>query len=320
MKYQVLSIKYLTTGFIFFILYTLYLILNTGTAHAASKTDKASQILRITPIIINVPLSPGKTYRYPVTIQNASDTPLPLQTTLNDFLTTGEEGGYVFPESHSNPLLSWVSLSETEFILNPQETKTITLTINTPKTIPLGGYYGMLFFQPVLQDTSQVTHIVPKVGLLMLANVGVQDPKAKTADILTFSTGLLHEDNQVPFLLRVKNISLHFFTAKPILTISPLFPLHTQPPKPVYLQEKIIFQGKIRRWEQTLNIPEAVPNIYKLHLVLATGNGQDTVQDTYFIIFPFIKAGAILLLFITTVFFVTKRKQIKKFFKALAGK
>src|SRR5260370_29050744 len=114
----------------------------------------------------------------------------------------------------------------------------------------------MLFFQPVLPETSpDATRVVSKIGILLLADIGVPDNASKQADILTFATGLLHQDNQIPLLLRVKNTSLHFFTAKPILTFSPLLHLPSSPKPPSFLEDKIIFQGKIRRWEQTIMLP-----------------------------------------------------------------
>ncbi|HSA84422.1 MAG TPA: hypothetical protein VLF20_06090, partial [Patescibacteria group bacterium] len=228
-----------------------------------SKANASSQSLSVSPIIINVPLSPDKTYTKEITLHNITDNPLPLRASLNDFQTTGEEGDYLFTETKNNPLLSWISLPETEFILDPQETKTIEMTITTPKEIPLGGYYGMLFFELVPQNvTTTATRVVPKVGVLLLANIGT--PDAKQAEIATFSIPTFLQDNNLPLLLRVKNTSLHFFTAKPILKLTPLLPIPA-PQSPaernevVYLEEKIVFQGKIRRWEETINLSRYQP-------------------------------------------------------------
>jgi len=308
LKSSILNPKSLLLAFLTFTFCILHL--------NVSEASAAEQILSVSPIIINVPLSPGKTYNHEVTIQNMTDNALPLRASLNDFQTTGEEGGYVFAESKTNPLLSWITLGETEFILGPKEAKKVKLTITTPNKIPLGGYYGMLFFETLPQNTlTQTTHVLPKIGVLMLANVGVPDPNAKKAEILNFETGFLLEDNQIPLLLRVKNVSLHYFTAKPILTISPLLSLSQSPP--IYLEEKIVFQGKIRRWEKFLTLSDAKPNIYKASLMLSTGNGQFITIERYFIVFPFMKVilGALLLLAI--LFIVRKRKRLKKALQAL---
>jgi len=280
----------------------------------------ASQIFRVSPIIITIPLSPNKTTTETVTIENLTTNPLPLQTNLNDFETTGEEGGYVFPETRTNPLLSWITLNETTVILGPKEKKKIFLTIKTPQAIPLGGYYGMLFFEPVISTPQQnVTYVIPKVGILLLGSIGVLDPKAKNAEIVSFSTGLLHQTNQFPLLLRVKNISLHYLTAKPILTITPLLSFSQQISQVSTLEDKLVFQGKIRRWEQIIQLENNFPNIYKVHLTLSSGNGNVIKEERYLVVFPFMKTLFIFFILLLLGGIITKRKQLKNALKALFG-
>jgi hypothetical protein len=181
----------------------------------------------------------------------------------------------------------------------------------------MGGYYGVLFFEPVLLNTPNAsTQINSKVGMLMLANIGVPDPNAKRAEILTFTPEQISQDGSVPFVLRVKNIALNFFTAKPILTVTPLLSVHPDV-KPIYLEEKILFPGKVRRWTQDNTIQNLSPNIYKAHLIVATGNGQSETMDQYFIVFPYITALSIIAALIIIVFLLIKRKRLKTALAAL---
>lgn len=283
-----------------------------------SNTYASAHVLRVSPIIINVPLSPGKTYTHEVTVENITDTPLPLRASLSDFQTTGEEGGYVFAETHTNPLLSWIELSDTDMILNPKEQKTVLLTIKTPEKIPLGGYYGVLFFEVIpLTEITDTTRVIPKIGVLMLANVGVPDPNAQKAEILTYQTGFFHHTNTLPLLLRVKNISLHYFTAKPILTISPLIPLPNSQNETHFLEEKIVFQGNTRRWEEHLTLKNVLPNMYKASLQVSTGNGQMVTKETYFVIFPVLQTSIVLFALVLILYIIKKRKRLGKAIKAL---
>lgn len=280
-----------------------------------AKTPEAT--IRVSPIIITLPLSPGKTMQQEVTVENLTSNPLPLQANLNDFITTGEEGGYRFEETKTNPLLTWTMINEKNFILAPKEKKHINLTITTPRTVPLGGYYGMLFLQPITPDNKAVLQVQSKVGVLILANIGVPDPKAKQATIETYSTELFPTNDALPMLLRVKNISLHFFTAKPILTISPLLPFSKHEESPLYLEDKIIFQQKIRRWEQEIALPKLQPNIYKARMSVSTGNGRYVTAESYFIIFPFAQIIIGTAIAIVMLFLLLKRKRLKKTFQAL---
>ena len=315
-RYQVLRL----VGFmvLFSILYSSpclpagrFSILTTTKAYAAQQT------LRVSPVIINVNLSPNKTTTNEVRIENLTNTPLPLKATLNDFVTGGEEGGYVFEDTKTNPLLSWTKLSDDTFILNPKEKKKILMTVKTPTTIPVGGYYGVLFFQPVLQTASaQATQVSTKVGILMLANLGVPDDGHQKADILTFTPKQLSQDGTVPFLLRVQNTSLNFFTAKPILTINPVLPF-SQVEKPVYLEEKLIFPDKVRRWTEDQTIHDLSPNIYKVHLSVSTGNGQMGTTDRYFVVFPVVKALIILMIILLIIFLTIKRNRLGTAARAL---
>lgn len=294
-----------------FALYSLFPTLHSHTAYAQQQT------LKVSPVIINVTLSPGKTYTQPVAIENLSDSPLPLRAALSDFMTGGEEGGYVFADSKSNPLLSWIKLNETEFILNPKEKKELQMTVTTPKSIPVGGYYGVLFFEPVTQDhQSTATHVNTKVGVLMLANIGVPDPNAKKAEILTFETDFFQPEDTMPFLLRVKNISLNFFSAKPSLHVAPLLPLGTAIEE-YALEEKIIFPGNIRRWEESSTIQHLPPNMYKATVNVSTGNGQIVTAEKHFVVFPFVKGLLTITMLCLGIFLFSKRKRLGKAIKAL---
>jgi hypothetical protein len=300
---------------------TLYIVILHFALYALRLSEATAssnpQILRVSPVIIHVPLSPGKTYEHEITVENMTGKALPLRASLSDFQATGEEGGYIFQDSHTNPLLSWITLSDKNLLLNPKEKKKIIATITTPSKIPLGGYNGMLFFEVVPREITEATRVIPKIGVLILANVGVADPKAKKAEILNYTTGFLHETDQIPLLLRVKNISLHYFTAKPIVSISPLIKLDKNESQPIFLEEKIVFQGNVRRWEKNLTLQDAAPNIYKAHLMLSTGNGQFITEDRYFIMLPFMKLIPLTLFILLALFLYKKRKHLLKALKAL---
>lgn len=301
-----------------FLLLVTFLISHFSTLISPAVAQE--QTLRVSPAIINVTLSPGKTHTHKVTIENRSTMPMPLRATLSDFMTGGEEGGYIFEETKDNPLLSWIQLNESEFILNPQEKKTIDMTITTPKSIPVGGYYGVLFFEPVVQgEQINVTKVNAKVGVLMLANIGVPDANAQKGEILDFSTDFFQEDGTVPFMLRVKNTSLNFFSAKPNLTIAPLLSF-TGAQKHYELEEKTIFPSNIRRWTEETTVQDLQPNIYKATIAVSTGNGQTINQEQFFIVFPIAQALLAAAIIMIVLFLSIKRGRLRKAAKELFKK
>ena len=107
-------------------IFFLYIIVSIiGTSLFAPKAHAFEQTLRISPVIINVQLSPHKIYKNDITIENLTNAPMPLRATLNDFVTQGEEGGYVFTETMTNPLFS----------LGPSSTKIRLSSIRKKRSI-----------------------------------------------------------------------------------------------------------------------------------------------------------------------------------------
>lgn len=283
------------------------LIVLSPNVHALSLDDQRYTI-RVSPLIIPLSLSPQKTIKHEILIENLSNKPYPIRINFSDFIST-EDGGYVFPERNTSPLLSWIRVKPTEFIIPARAKQKIILTITTPKNIPIGGYYGMLFFEPVLPVSStKSTQIISRVGVLLLGNVGVVDEKAQKAQILTFSLPHLIFDRKTTLLFRVKNISLHHFTGKPILSLSPLFGEYTKQ----FLEEKIVFPGKIRRWEIPIEISKYPINFVKVNLDVSTGGGNKVSAQSFVIVFPFTTILIIAIIFLVAFLTLKRRHQLIK--------
>lgn len=265
--------------------------------------------LKVTPVIIPLQLSPGKVQTHKIEIENLSTAALPLRAQFSDFEPASEDGGYILEQNSKTSLASWISLSEKEFILAPKEKKIIQLQIQTPATIPVGGYYSLLFFEPVLPKVTNATMVQSRIGILILGDIGIYDKKEQKADILTFSLGgIIHEQPTLPLLLRVQNTNLHHVNAKPFLILKPLFGNEQE----YALEEKYIFPGKVRRWhhELTAENVQAI-GIYQAMIKVSTGNGEQISAKTFFIIFPVSKTLLLLIILTTTLFFYKKRKQIR---------
>jgi hypothetical protein len=112
----------------------------------------------------------------------------------------------------------------------------------------------------------------------------------------------------MPLLLRVKNTSLNFFTAKPIIRIKPLIgESYTQ-----FLEEKIIFPAKIRRWENVIRLEHVGIGIYTITMQVSTGNGKSIQTERMLIIFPWVPVLVTLLMCIIILWSVRNIQRIKK--------
>jgi hypothetical protein len=266
-------------------------------------------------VLLNISLSPDQTTTYPITLTNQLTTPLLVETSFADFQTADEDGGYQFVETKTDPLLSWVHIDKDTFLLAPGEKTQVMITVKTPKTIPFGGYYGMIYFSPNLPTLAGQTKILPKIAVLMLGSIGVGGNQTK-ADILTFSLPFFVQQNtNIPLTLRVKNTGINHFSAKPFVTFSSFFgkPTTTQ------LEEKYVFPAKVRRWEQELD-QTLFPGMYTVQAAVSIGGGKQVFNQTTIVVYPNNQTLITSILIILLLCILILRKRMKKAFLILIAK
>jgi len=272
----------------------------------ATTSDNLRTALKVTPVIIPLQLIPSQTISKDIVIENITSSPQPIRAVFSDFQTTGEDGGYEFQQTAKNPLLSWSTISPSELIIPAHSKAKVKLEIKTPNKIPVGGYFGMLFFEPVPQPQSDknATQVVARIGVLLLGSVGVQD--GRQLSIIDFKTPLLSNSGQEQALLRVKNLGLEYITAKPIITIKPML---GKARKTIW-EDKVIFPGNVRRWEKGIQLPEW--NIYHLELAVSMGEGKFVYDRKTIIVLPYIKVLALTSVLILVILIISKRRRLKK--------
>ncbi len=309
MKHKIRNIKTIS---ILLILCSLHILLNTS-VHAQQRT---SQIIKVSPVILNITLDPGKTYVYPITITNFLDTALPLRVSFTDFDTQDKSGAYILGNTQSSPLISWSSIDKSQLILNPYSSEKINLTIHIPQKVPFGGYYATMFLQPLTPfQKINASAVVPRIGVLLLANVSASDLESKKASILNFDfTQSVYEKGPPDVRFAVKNESLYHYSVKPFVLITPLIGRG----KRFSLVEKFVFPGKTRIWENL--VPLYTYGLYKATLDVSLGQGKQISESRYIVVFPIVKCLEIMLGIVLFLFLVKKRGNLKKATKSLLGK
>jgi hypothetical protein len=298
------------------ILLFLFCFLSFTSVRAQEKTNQI--LFKISPSIINISLLPGKTYNYTLTIENLSNSPLPLSSTLEDFQTTEDNEGYALTETTTqSPLIQWITIDKTDLILKAKEKQNIHLTVTIPNRVNLGGYYALLFFHPIMSNTNAQIPLSTKVGVLLLANVGVPDVKKKRGEITQFSLDkFIYNKGPITTHFSFKNTLLHFYSVKPFLTISPLF----GKPQKFLFEEKFTFPGKMRKWDEVINLDSYSNGIYKATLGISVGEGKQITQSVYFIAFPW-KITILTIMSIGILIWIFKnKKRIVKALKILFSK
>ncbi|MFC1646975.1 hypothetical protein ACFL1A_01695 [Patescibacteria group bacterium] len=309
-----MKIKFIILPFIIFITSLI-----TRPAWAASElSESIPQTLRVSPLIIPIELSPGKTIKQTITLENLTANPIPIQATIEGFDASDEEGGYSFESTEAaSPLITWSQVSPSDFIIDAQSKRQVELTIQTPSVIPPGGYYALAFFTALNRiDKARSPVVIPKIGVLMLGSLGIEEDLTadQKAQIVTFkSDKFIYEKSPINLILRTKNSSMNWFTVKPFLSINRIFPKKLFDEE---IPEKVILPGKIRRWNHTFDT-NLSPNIYKANMAVSIGKGEFVTKTIYFVVFP-AKNGAILLISVIVLgYLFMKRRNISKALKVL---
>jgi len=290
-------------------LFTFYLLLFAQGA-AAQTVNPAKPMIQVSPFILNISLSPGKKYEYEIEIKNLLKIPLPLHALIENL----DEGGI-------QSISSWSSLDQSDMIIPAGQTRILNLTIQLPNKIALGGYYGSLYLEPVASVNTNGQLVQAKIGIPILANIGVLDPKAKRAEIEDFSFDRWFYGNNDPITpqLNVKNISLYHFSAKPVVFIKPFFAVEERHE----LDERIILPGKAREWKNLVSLKNNSGGLYFARLLLSTGSGQQVDERSFFILSPNAQIMYILMIVLVLfalIFGFKLRKSLRKALNAFLEK
>jgi len=272
------------------------------------------EIIRVSPFIFDLTLSPSKTYTYDMTIENLLDIPVPIRISTEDFQVSEESGDYIFEKNNTNSIISWITIDPKEMILEPKEKQVITVTVNTPKKISFGGYHGMIFIEPLFPNQKQFNSLLTtKIGALILTNIGSPVNGVHPALVSDYNIPfILFDKNSLDYTFKVKSNSLYHFTARPFLHIRSFF----ENEQKIALEEKLIFPGKTRFWDGTASIQDLLPGFYTGQLRVSLGNGIQTVATKYFFYLP--PYVMLLLAFVSSlIFLVRKMKLLRKFFNLI---
>ncbi len=281
---------------------------------AQTGSNHQSTGLSVGPALFEVVLKPGETASKAIRVKNTTDRPLPI-TASKQRLTPNEPE--IDPTLVANfDASSWISLSDTDFIFQPQETRTIIATITVPDSAEPGGHYGTIFFEvPVPpQGTAQTgSQTAPRVGATAFITV----------------PGELHEDISVKSPPKVP-LATSSFPSKATVAIANRGNIHNFVTPKVTVRNwrgKVIAEKSyppvitLPNTERTLSLAELPPHglgIYRITLDLHYGSGGERLvaASGLFVVAPI---APIMLAAITLAGFVFIRRTRTRWPKVLAA-
>lgn len=173
----------------------------------------SGQALEIAPPVMSLTVNPGQVVKTQIKLRDISKDPLIVTNEVDDFVAAGEDGTpkILTGNDTNNPftMKAWVApISQLD--LQPQQIKTLNVTIDVPATASPGGHYGVIRFTgtpPNLHGTG--VSLSASLGALVLLTVtgNIKDQLS----VQQFSanknghTGSLFQSAPVNFTLRLKN-------------------------------------------------------------------------------------------------------------------
>jgi hypothetical protein len=163
--------------------------------------------LTLSPTFMNLLADPGKKVSAPIKIKNNGNETEYLEIRLAKFEASADGAAPKLIEiEKTDEFFSWISFSQQQFNLAPNQTKTITVSITPAKTAGLGYYYGVIFQRIQEKEAEQGEAIVtgaPAVSILL----EVKSPHAKKElQLVDFSTDkLFYEYLPTSFNIKLKN-------------------------------------------------------------------------------------------------------------------
>ena len=127
---------------------------------------------------IETSVSPGSNSTYVITVSNASTAPMDIGVTIEGYgvsLTNDFIG--LTPSDDTNPYSArtWLSVTPSNFNLNPGDSQNVTVTVNVPAGTGKGGRYAIVMIQtipPPGQQVATVSAVAARV-LLTVSGYGV---------------------------------------------------------------------------------------------------------------------------------------------------
>jgi hypothetical protein len=282
----------------------------------AGNSHAANQSVRVSPIISDLQLIPGKTTTINLNIENLSNAPLGIHMEISGLDETNQN---IFTDQHASLLVKWTDIPTRDIILDPLSQKTVMVNITPPKDAKQNGYYETVFLTPITSSQKESTTpvVLTRIGAIVLGTIGKLnfDDLAKKVAITEFRPEKYISEKSPVISFSVANKYFTHFTAKPFLTVYPLFGHE----RTTLLEEKHVLPGGSKNWQFQADFGKNI--FYKIKLAVSVGNGSQIFAETWAVVLPnykYIFAFIILLLIAGLAVFA--RSRIKRAAMILIGR
>jgi hypothetical protein len=154
-----------------FVLFTVLAVIGLSPQAGAQTKDTKDPVsksaLGVSPAIMEQAVAPGMPTTFTLQVNNVTNFPLPIKSYVRDLRLQGESLNE--PDRARLDASRWFTIEEPDFILQPNQIRTIKGTIHAPLDAAPGGHYATVFFQPLVPEEAlspSMAYVNTKVGVL----------------------------------------------------------------------------------------------------------------------------------------------------------
>ena len=185
----------------------------------------ASTGLSIQPVKIDQTINPGDTLDGTILLSNASDGPVDVDVTLQDFVPTAGSDSIQFigRTEGVTSVIDWIQVGgKPEFSLKVGESVNVPYTITAPANAEPGSHLGVILFKatPSGGQTGSIK-VGTQVGTLVL--IAIPGNHLEKGNILDFTAPMFMQSGPVPFDIKFQNTGTVHFEPKGSIVIRNMF-------------------------------------------------------------------------------------------------
>ncbi len=183
--------KFLIFFFLFFSFFSLIL--------------KSQTCFSVSPLNVNLKISPGKTKKGTIIINNGNIRPLRIAIRLENWYLKRDGNLVILGADNSlHSCKDWIKLNFEEFELSPGETKFIKYVISVPKKVVSGDYWCAISFEtiPYKDSNKPINRMLVKEKIMI--GVYVRIGKTKSEVEIT-NLKISEKDEGIETIITIKN-------------------------------------------------------------------------------------------------------------------
>lgn len=245
----------------------------------------ASVGLTIDPVKVSHTMEPGESVSGNIKVTNRSDGEVKVEVNIKDFVPLkGTVTIQIVQRTEGlTTVADWIILEPgSTFVLQKNETKQVTYTINAPTNAEPGGHFGVALFKANKLVEEGQLKIGTELGMLIF--VTIPGSHLQKGDLLDFSAEKFIQKGPVNFRVDFENTGTVHFEPKGSIKITNIFGKEVAN---VPISGQVVLPGGVRALSASWQTSGLLLGRYKAEISIKDGEGNVlTAESIAFYAFP----------------------------------